>query len=68
MGDWLVPFEVPGGSAAQFKFGVQLCEDIWCQDYEHQRESLDTLQIYHASGAGCGGEPLVFALDLAEER
>ena len=51
VGDWLVPFEVPGGSAAQFKFGVQLCEDIWCQDYEHQRESLDTLQIYHASGA-----------------
>ena len=49
--DWLVPFQVQGGDGETLKLGVQLCEDIWCEDYRHDGESLDTLAIYHARGA-----------------
>ncbi|MBM3278707.1 MAG: NAD(+) synthase [Candidatus Handelsmanbacteria bacterium] len=49
--DWMVPFEVPIRAGGRFRFGVQLCEDIWCQDYSHEREVLDTLKIYHQRGA-----------------
>ena len=48
--DWMVPFEVPthGG---QFRFGIQLCEDIWCQDYAHAEDNLDGVRAFHAQGA-----------------
>jgi NAD+ synthase (glutamine-hydrolysing) len=49
--DWMVPFEVPRRSGGSFRFGVQLCEDIWCQDYCHDGDNLDTLRAYHARGA-----------------
>ena len=48
--DWAVPFEVPvaGGT---FRFGVQLCEDLWCQDYRCDGDVLDTLALYGEAGA-----------------
>ncbi len=49
--DWMVPFEVPRRDGGSFRFGVQLCEDIWCQDYSHAGDTLDTLRAYHERGA-----------------
>ncbi|NIM26984.1 MAG: NAD(+) synthase, partial [Gammaproteobacteria bacterium] len=49
--DWMLPFEVPRRDGRVFRFGVQLCEDIWCQDYRHDGDILDTLRAYHARGA-----------------
>ncbi len=49
--DWTVPFEVPTREGGRFKFGVQLCEDIWCQDYSYGQEVLDTLRVYQERGA-----------------
>lgn len=45
--DWILPFEVGVQSGARFRFGVQLCEDLWCQDYGFEGDVLDTLRIYH---------------------
>ena len=49
--DWLVPYEIELAGGDTFRFGVQLCEDIWCQDYEQADEVLDTLRVYHERGA-----------------
>ena len=49
--DWIAPFEVELRDGNLFRFGVQLCEDIWCQDYCYQREILNTLKVYHQRGA-----------------
>ncbi|MGI9332899.1 MAG: NAD(+) synthase [Gammaproteobacteria bacterium] len=54
--DWLAPYEVQLASGENFAFGVQLCEDIWCQDYEAPGGEatgavLDTLSVFHARGA-----------------
>ncbi len=49
--DWMVPFEVPRGDGGSFRFGVQLCEDIWCQDYSRDGDILDTLKACHGRGA-----------------
>ncbi len=49
--DWMVPFEVPRRDGGSFRFGVQLCEDIWCQDYCRDGDTLDILKAYHARGA-----------------
>ena len=48
---WMVPFEIPRANGQMFRFGVQLCEDIWCQDYSADGEVLDTLKIYYDKGA-----------------
>ena len=37
--------------AGVVRLGVQLCEDIWHQDYRHCRETLDTLKAWHRAGA-----------------
>jgi len=49
--DWIVPYEVALSDRRPFRFGVQLCEDMWCQDYEYAGQVLDTLKVYHARGA-----------------
>jgi NAD+ synthase (glutamine-hydrolysing) len=49
--DWMVPFEVPRRDGGSFRFGVQLCEDIWCQDYSCDADILDTLRAFQANGA-----------------
>lgn len=49
--DWVIPYEVELAGGGQFRFGVQLCEDIWCQDYQYDGEILDTLAAYHRRGA-----------------
>ncbi|MBT4498496.1 MAG: NAD(+) synthase [Gemmatimonadetes bacterium] len=49
--DWIAPFEVELCNGDAFRFGVQLCEDIWCQDYCYQQEILNTLKVYHQRGA-----------------
>lgn len=51
MSDWLVPFEVDRRGGGTFSFGVQLCEDIWCQDYAYDQGVLDTLREFHRRGA-----------------
>ena len=48
--DWMVPYEIPVGRGI-VRLGVQLCEDIWHQDYRHGRETLDTLRAWHRAGA-----------------
>ena len=51
VGDWLLPYRVPRRGGGEFCFGVQLCEDLWCEDYEHDGDVLDTLRVYRARGA-----------------
>ena len=48
--DWMVPYDIPTGCGA-IRLGVQLCEDIWHQDYRYGRETLDTLRAWHRAGA-----------------
>jgi NAD+ synthase (glutamine-hydrolysing) len=48
---WLHPYEVRLGDGRVFRFGVQLCEDMWCQDYCRAGETIDTLELYHQRGA-----------------
>ena len=49
--DWTEPFEIRLRDGRTFRFGVQLCEDIWCQDYGYERDVLDTLRVFHDRGA-----------------
>jgi NAD+ synthase (glutamine-hydrolysing) len=49
--DYLVPYEVAFADGERFRFGVQLCEDIWFQDYHYDQGVLDTLRIYRERGA-----------------
>ena len=51
LSDWTVPFEVPRRGGGRFRFGAQLCEDIWCADYRWDDAVLDTLSRYAAAGA-----------------
>ena len=48
--DWTIPYEIPAGSGA-LRLGVQLCEDVWHQDYRDRHETLDTLRAWHRAGA-----------------
>ena len=48
--DWMVPFEVELANKEIFRFGVQLCEDIWCQDYNYCGDLLDGLAAYRNRG------------------
>ena len=43
--DWIVPFEVPTVSGS-FRFGAQLCEDLWCDDYTSHGDPLDTYGLF----------------------
>jgi NAD+ synthase (glutamine-hydrolysing) len=43
--DWIVPFEVPF-SGGTFRFGTQLCEDLWCDDYYSHATHLDTYELF----------------------
>ena len=47
----MVPFQVNLASGGTFRFGVQLCEDIWFNDYELDGAELNTLRAWHESGA-----------------
>ena len=49
--DWMVPFEIERRHGGLFRFGVQLCEDIWCQDYRWEQDILNTLKVYCGRGA-----------------
>ena len=49
--DWLLPYRVPRRDGGEVCFGVQLCEDLWCEDYEQDGEVLDTLRVYRERGA-----------------
>ena len=51
LSEWAVPFEVPRRGGGRFRFGAQLCEDIWCADYRWDGAVLDTLSLYAAAGA-----------------
>ncbi len=48
--DWMVPYEIPTANGA-VRLGVQLCEDIWHQDYRDRHGSLDTLRAWYRAGA-----------------
>ncbi|MEM7252411.1 MAG: NAD(+) synthase [Pseudomonadota bacterium] len=48
---WMQPFELPRPDGPPFRFGIQLCEDLWCEDYSYQNEILDTLRRMHLCGA-----------------
>ena len=48
--DWMVPYDVPCAGGV-VRLGVQLCEDIWHQDYRDRHEPLDTLRAWHRAGA-----------------
>ena len=53
--DYQMPFHVPWrdreGQEHQFRFGVQLCEDIWFQDYRRRQNVLDTCRPFMERGA-----------------
>jgi len=48
--DWMVPYEIRTGYGI-VRLGVQLCEDIWHQDYRDRHGPLDTLRAWHRAGA-----------------
>ena len=48
--EWTVPYEIPTQRGV-VRLGVQLCEDIWHEDYRYRGETLDTLCAWHRSGA-----------------
>lgn len=49
--DWAQPYTIYLRDGRAFRFGVQLCEDMWCQDYERDSEAIDTLKVYKERGA-----------------
>ena len=49
--DWMVPYEVPRRDGGTFRFGVQVCEDVWCQDYAGEDGVLDTVAMWRRNGA-----------------
>ena len=50
--DWTVPYEVPRPGRGTFRFGVQVCEDVWCQDYAGKEGGvLDTVAMWRRNGA-----------------
>jgi len=49
--DWIHPYSVSLRDGQTFRFGVQLCEDMWCQDYRYDGDILDTLKVYKQRGA-----------------
>ena len=49
--DFCRPFRVRLRDGREFRFGVQLCEDMWCQDYRWHGDTLDTLHAWHEAGA-----------------
>ena len=49
--DWMVPYEVPRRDGGTFRFGVQVCEDVWCQDYATEGGVLDTVAMWRRNGA-----------------
>ena len=49
--DWTVPYEVPRRDGGAFRFGVQVCEDVWCQDYAGEDGVLDTVAMWRRNGA-----------------
>ncbi len=49
--DWMVPYEVPRRDGGTFRFGVQVCEDVWCQDYAAEDGVLDTVAMWRRNGA-----------------
>ncbi len=49
--DWTVPYEVPRRGGGTFRFGVQVCEDVWCQDYAGEDGVLDTVAMWRRNGA-----------------
>ena len=65
--DWMIPYELPAGSGT-VRLGVQLCEDVWHQDYRDRHESLDTLRAWHRARGGPGDQPVRVTVDVAEER
>ncbi len=48
--DWMIPYDIPSARGV-VRLGVQLCEDIWHQDYRDRREPFDTLRAWHRAGA-----------------
>ena len=48
--EWMIPYDIPTGRGV-VRLGVQLCEDIWHQDYRYCHEPLDTLRAWHRAGA-----------------
>ena len=49
--DWMKPYEVPRRDGGGFRFGVQVCEDVWCQDYASEDGVLDTVAMWRRNGA-----------------
>jgi NAD+ synthase (glutamine-hydrolysing) len=48
---FMQPFEVELEGGRRFRFGVQLCEDIWHDDYRYRGDVLDTLRMWAGARA-----------------
>ena len=50
--DWMTPYEAPRRGGGAFRFGVQVCEDVWCRDYAGGEDGvLDTVAMWRRNGA-----------------
>jgi NAD+ synthase (glutamine-hydrolysing) len=49
--DWLYPYKITQRDGKLFRFAVQLCEDMWPQDYQSNGGSINILQTFAARGA-----------------
>ena len=48
--DWIVPYSIRLPEQPEFLLGVQLCEDLWFQDYRYTGAPLNTLSAWGQTG------------------
>ncbi len=49
--NWLFPYKIKLRNGNTFKFAVQLCEDMWFQDYQSNKSSINILETFAGRGA-----------------
>ena len=49
--NWLFPYKIKLRNGNTFKFAVQLCEDMWFQDYQSNKSSINILETFAERGA-----------------
>ena len=47
------PFVIKDHSGKAFKFGVEICEDLWCEDYRFNNKPINPTKEYVNQGAEC---------------
>ena len=51
LSDWLYPYKISLQNGTDFRFAVQLCEDMWFHDYLSNNDSINILKTFASHGA-----------------